>query len=149
MRFAITRVKPDAVIHLGDYYDDGETMQQEFKHIRFHQVPGNCDRFRCLARQPEVLCYDVGGVRMFMTHGHLQNVKYGTYALEYEARKQGAAIVLYGHTHIADLRQEDGMWIMNPGSCGSSGGSVGLIEITDKKICCCKILRNCDLEEFV
>ena len=47
MRRCIDRVKPDALIHLGDYYDDGQTMEEEYPHIRMYQVPGNCDRYRC------------------------------------------------------------------------------------------------------
>lgn len=147
MRRAIGAVKPDEIIHLGDYFDDGEEIRQEYPHIRFHQVSGNCDRFRCLRPQPEILCYDVGGVRMFMTHGHRHNVKADRAALCFDARKNHAAIALYGHTHEADLHQEeDGLWVMNPGACGSFGGSVGLILTDGQKITDCKILCYDDLE---
>ena len=30
MRQCIDRVKPHAVIHLGDYFDDGEAMKEEY-----------------------------------------------------------------------------------------------------------------------
>lgn len=147
MRFAIRAVKPDAVVHLGDYYDDGESMAQENRHILFHQVPGNCDRSRFIGMKPEVLCYPVCGVKLFMTHGHVQNVKFGIGRLLNDARKAGAQAALYGHTHIADcFREEDGMWVLNPGSCGSSGGSVGLIETENNEILSCKILRREELE---
>ena len=46
MRCAIDAVRPDAVVHLGDYYGDSQTMEEEYPHIRFHMVPGNCDRYR-------------------------------------------------------------------------------------------------------
>ncbi len=150
MRRCIRAVMPDVMIHLGDYFDDGETMAEENPHIRIHQVPGNCDRYRMVRYEPEVRCYPVGGVKMYMTHGHLHNVKENCYKLLLEARKMDAQAVLYGHTHIADCHQEeDGLWVMNPGACGSSGGSVGLIEIQDGVITECKILHLSDLEEML
>jgi putative phosphoesterase len=115
-----------------------------------HAVPGNCDRFRCPPGTHEVLCYDVGGVRLFMTHGHRHNVKFDTAWLLADARSKQAAAVLYGHTHCADChREEDGLWVLNPGSCGAYSGSVGLIETENGSIAACKILRQSDLEELV
>ena len=150
MRFAISAVKPDAVIHLGDYFDDGLTIAEEYSHIRFYQVPGNCDRFRCAPWQTEILSCSVCGVMMYMTHGHLHGVKSDTGRLLADARKSGARIVLYGHTHIPDCRQEtDGLWVLNPGTCGSYGGSVGLIAVSDNKISSCRILRQEDLEALL
>ena len=149
MRFALDRIKPDAVVHLGDYFDDGTAIAEDYPHIPFHQVPGNCDRYRCPVPQPEVLCYDICGVRLFMTHGHLHHVKSTCLALCRNAREMGAAAALFGHTHEALCRQEeDGLWVLNPGSCGSYGGSVGLITVINQKIQQCRILRQAELEEY-
>lgn len=146
MRFAIEKVRPDHVVHLGDHYDDGVAMAQENSHIIFHQVPGNCDRYRCDPYPIETMCYDVGGVRLFMTHGHRHFVKSSLYRLLADARKHGAKAVLFGHTHEALCCQEDDLWVLNPGTCGTYGGSVGVIEIEDKKISACRILRQTELE---
>lgn len=149
MRRCIRAVKPDAMIHLGDYFDDGEAMAEENPHIRIHQVPGNCDKYRMVRYEPEIRCYPVGGVKLYMTHGHLHNVKMNLYKLLLEARKMDAQAVLYGHTHIADCHQEkDGLWVLNPGACGSSGGSAGLLEVENGIITNCKILHLSDLEEI-
>lgn len=149
MRECIKKIRPDQVIHLGDYYDDGETMAEENPHLIFHQVPGNCDRYRCPAWRREILVMPIGGVRMYMTHGHRHNVKMTDIRLIADALEAEADVVLYGHTHIADCRQEEGLWIMNPGSCGSMGGTCGLIEIENENILDCRILDLADLEEFV
>lgn len=150
MRQCIAAVKPTAVIHLGDHFDDGEAMAEENSHIRFWQVPGNCDRYRCASWQNPVLNCNIGGVNMYMTHGHLHGVKSGIDRLLADARKSGAQIVLYGHTHEALCTCEsDGLWVMNPGSCRSSGGTVGLIHVVDNEISSCRILRQEDLAEFV
>ena len=150
MRKCVQTVRPDAVIHLGDHFDDGEALQEEFSHLHFYQVPGNCDKYRAPVWAREILCVQVGGALLYMTHGHRHFVKTGTYSLLKDARAAGAQAALYGHTHIADCHQEeDGLWVLNPGACGSFGGSAGLIETKDNKITACRILRQTDLEEYV
>lgn len=149
MRCAVNRIRPDAIIHLGDFFDDGELLREENLHIVIHQVPGNCDKDRMYQPRPEVLCYPVCGVKLFMTHGHNHFVKNGTYYLLADAREAGAQAVLYGHTHTPDCRHVDGLWIFNPGSCRNLNGSVGLIEVKNGEICSCRILRQVDLEEML
>ena len=150
MRQCVERVKPDAMVHLGDHYDDAEALAEEYPHIRMHQVPGNCDRFRCPPGTYEILCYDVCGVRLYMTHGHRHNVKYDVSKLLADARSMKAAAVLYGHTHIPDCRKEsDGLWVLNPGSSGYGGGSAGLIEIENTTITACRLLTPGDMEEII
>ena len=84
-----------------------------------------------------------------MTHGHKHGVKMTLVNLLREARKTNAKAVLYGHTHIPDCYQEeDGLWVLNPGSCSSWGGSVGLIETEGNRIKTCRILDRTDLEEM-
>ncbi len=150
MRYAIQAVKPDAVVHLGDYYEDASVLAEENPRLRFHQVPGNCDRNRMLRLEPEVICYNVCGVKLYMTHGHVQQIKrLGLGGLIAQAAAMGAQAALYGHTHIADCRLQDGMWILNPGACGSSSGTVGLIETEKDKIIACRILQQADLEAML
>ena len=149
MRMAIEKLKPNQVIHLGDHYDDGKAMAEEYPHILFHQVPGNCDRYRCPAWLAETMCYPIDGVNIMMTHGHKHNVKMGIWGLVADARKQKADLVLYGHTHCSDCHmEEDGLWVVNPGSCGSAGGSVALIETENKKISACRILTQTEILEI-
>ena len=150
MRRCITAVMPNAVVHLGDHFDDGEAMKEEFPGIPFYQVPGNCDRYRCPPWQPPILIDRVCGVDLYMTHGHKQGVKSSTAMMEAEARAMHAKAALYGHTHVAECRWcEDGMLVMNPGSAGYGGGSAGLIETQDGGILSARILLPENLEEFV
>lgn len=150
MRRCIDVIRPDAMVHLGDYFDDGQTMAEAFPHIPMHQVPGNCDRNRLVRYYPEVICYDLFGAKIYMTHGHMHFVKQSTHRLLRDARELGAKAVLFGHTHCAVCYQEkDGLWVLNPGSCGSYGGSVGLMEICEGTVMDCKILHTGDLEEML
>ena len=140
MRAAVKAVRPDALIHLGDYYDDGETIAFENSHIPMYQVPGNCDKYRVYGK-PEVMCPSVFGVTLYMTHGHNHGVKFSEKRLLDDARAAGVQAVLYGHTHSAVCRQEaDGLWVINPGSCGSYSGSAAVIQIEDSEIKSCRIL---------
>ena len=112
---AIERLRPDAVLHLGD-------------HLDFYHVPGNCDFF---TSAPPSLTVSLDGVRIFLTHGHLFGVKSGLTRLTLEARRVGAQLALFGHTHRALLEEQDGLWLMNPGACGAGRSDFGEI-ITDE-----------------
>lgn len=146
MRRCIEVVSPDVVIHLGDHYEDADAMKEEFPGIPFYQVPGNCDRYRCMPGTPEIRVERIGGLDIYMTHGHRHSVKQYLGALLKDARTCKAKAVLYGHTHVADCHQEpDGLWVLNPGSCGYYGGSAGLILAERSEIQSCWILGESEL----
>lgn len=139
-------LKPDCILHLGDYYADGFDLKQEFPKAEFYQVPGNCDAYGCSPDKPLILMPKIGGLNIYMTHGHRHNVKLTTALLLRDARNCGADIVLYGHTHIPECYQEkDGLWVMNPGSAGY-GPTAGLLEIENGKVIQAKILTDSNLE---
>ena len=146
MRQCADTIRPDVRVHLGDYFDDAVVLKEEYPQILVYQVPGNCDRYRCPPGLPEILVENICGVRVSMTHGHRHQVKMSIGLLLKDARAAKADIVLYGHTHAADChREDDGLWVMNPGSCGYYGGSAGIIEIVDGKMKTCKVIREKDL----
>ena len=147
MRWCVNTVKPDAIVHLGDFYDDGEELHEEFRHIPIYQVAGNCDRYYASPAARELLICKVCGVDLFMTHGHRQWVKNGTELLVRDARQAKVQAALYGHTHIPDCRKDGDLWILNPGAAGSWGGSSGIIEVEDGKILRCFHFRYGDQEE--
>ena len=145
MRRCIDTLRPDVLIHLGDYFDDALSIREEYPQIPMHQVPGNCDRYRSPAWASEILTETIGGVRFYMTHGHRHQVKMGTGALLRAAEQARADIVLYGHTHCPECYCEDGMWVMNPGSCGSYGGTAGLVTVDGGRITACRILKSSEM----
>ena len=146
MRQCADTIRPDVLVHLGDYFDDAVVLKEEYPQILVYRVPGNCDRYRCPPGLPEILVENICGVRVYMTHGHRHQVKMSIGLLLKDARAAKADIVLYGHTHAADChREDDGLWVMNPGSCGYYGGSAGIIEIVDGKMKTCKVIREKDL----
>lgn len=150
MRQCIRFVQPDAVVHLGDYFEDGSVMAEEFSDIYFYQVPGNCDKYREVMGAPETLVTKVCGVKLFMTHGHRHGVKSGLWRLLKDAEQTDARAVLFGHTHSPYCsREPGGLWVLNPGSCGYYGGSAGLILAEDGKISDCRLLRQSDMDTLL
>jgi len=91
-------------------------------------VKGNNDYFD--KSYPLERCFELGGKRIFMCHGHKYNVKSSLISLVYRAKEQGADIVLYGHTHLPHKEDYDGMLIINPGTVGT----YAVIEITETSI---------------
>lgn len=126
--------KPDLLIHTGDFYQDGIALGKHFT-VDHHVVIGNCDRG---VKGDKQLLLNLCGHRVFLTHGHLQNVKITMNNLHYRALQDNYAMVIFGHTHVPYLQKTDGIWYMNPGSAtyprSHSKGSYGFIEISDKEI---------------
>ena len=149
MRAWAKLLRPHVIVHLGDYFDDGQVLAGDFPGSRVIQVPGNCDRWRMVSQEPEIRVVNLEGVSVYLTHGHRHGVKTGPGGLVAQARQAGADVALFGHTHQAVCWQtEEGMWVMNPGSCGSYGGSVGLLEVEQASVKLCRVLRLEDMEEF-
>lgn len=133
----IIRREKDAqmIIFLGDVTSDIEDFIYEYTDKKFCIVSGNCDRFS--SEYPYSAVVNAAGVNIFVTHGHTLGVKGGTGVLSNAARQSGCKIALYGHTHIPDIKYEDGLYIVNPGSCARSrdgGNSYAVIDIRDNGI---------------
>lgn len=122
------------VFFLGDHADDIENLQYIFSDKRFHILSGNCDYFSAF---PSTAVATVGGVKIFYTHGHTLSVKHGTERLFEAAKQNGCKIALYGHTHISKILYENGIYIVNPGSCAQGRDfhqSYAVIDIEDNGI---------------
>lgn len=127
----VLKHKEDAglFLHLGDGEQELEDLLSVFPDLPLYSVRGNCDG-STLA--PSMRIVKADGRKILMTHGHLLSVKSGTARLESLAHENGCAIALYGHTHIADNRYLDGLYVMNPGSpsCPREGRpSYGIIDL--------------------
>lgn len=119
------------VIHLGDGADDLDDIRVEFPNRQFIQVRGNNDWSSPLPLEGEIT---VQGVKIYYTHGHKYNVKYGLYDLVREARRRDAQVALFGHTHTPLLDYEDGLYLMNPGSLYGWEASFGTLDLTPQGI---------------
>lgn len=131
---SIIRANPEAdmFVHLGDGEREVSEMRIKYPDIDLRSVDGNCDWG---AGSPKYLIIEAGDKKIFCTHGHRYGVKNGTETLRSVARDNGCCAALYGHTHERYIASEDGIDIMNPGSCSCPRDgmkpSYGYIDIND------------------
>ena len=122
------------IFFLGDVTPDIEDMNLEFPDKNFYIVSGNCDYF---SRHPTSDIAEVCGKRIFYTHGHTLGVKHGTERLLETAKQLNCNIALFGHTHTSQILYEDGIYLVNPGSCSQprdSHKSYAVIDIEENGI---------------
>lgn len=119
----------EVVLHLGDGANDLEYIRYERPDLAFYQVCGNCDR---CCEFPIEDTINLLEKTILFTHGHAFRVKYTLDDLDAYARKIGADVVLFGHTHRPVTGYEDGLYWMNPGALRED--CYGFVDITDKGI---------------
>ena len=121
----------EVVIFLGDGAGDLYDCSRYLENKHLIQVRGNCDR----ASDAETsVTQTIEGKKFYITHGYLENVKFGIDNLIYKGQEIGADIILYGHTHISVTKYIDGIFVFNPGSVRD--GEYGFIDITEKGVMC-------------
>jgi len=126
------QIKADAFIHLGDGLRELYHLRDAYPEKRFLCVRGNAD-FGYDEKYEDTL--DIGGVRIYFTHGHIQGAKRGVRELVECGKEHGADIICYGHTHCSAASVNGGVYLLNPGSvsrprCGQ-GKSYAVIDLTE------------------
>lgn len=119
----------DINIHLGDSefnYDDSELSH-------FFRVKGNCD----IDQRFPIEEYDKNS-GVFLTHGHLYDIKPSRKQLVKRASEYEAKYAVYGHSHIAYVEKINGIYCINPGSIslpkGEWGGSYAVLDTEEDKV---------------
>ena len=128
----------DAVCFLGDVARDAEHLRERLAAMPnqpvLYAVRGNNDYYYTCTL-PWDLLIELGGVRIYMTHGHrlvsLMN-------LAYKAQECGAQVALFGHTHQALCETVQGVLLLNPGSAGNfcRGGRARASVLEINRGCC-------------
>jgi len=121
----------DAYICLGDGvrdFDNAEAfIRNRDPHASMYAVRGNCD---FVSSYPDRLVIHLGGLKIYLTHGHIHRVKGGLDYLYGAARAEGVDIALYGHTHRANVEYTT-PWLINPGA--AENDCCALLEIENGK----------------
>ena len=100
----------DLILHAGDLLV--EDVLYELQHYApVRAVKGNVDGWD--VRLPETLEFEVGDVPVAMIHD--AGPKKGRWG-RMRRRFPGARIVVFGHSHIPWLEDQDGLMLLNPGS---------------------------------
>ncbi len=114
----------DCIFHLGDGHKDLELLSKDVP-VLF--VDGNYEEYAAgyIARKELVreALIELGGFRFFLMHGHAYNVKSSLDYAVSVARRKGADVLLFGHTHLKYEKYlpptdetDRGLYVFNPGS---------------------------------
>ncbi|MFZ5641049.1 MAG: metallophosphoesterase family protein [Bacillota bacterium] len=130
LREAVGKMGPvDLILHAGDFYEDARRLQKETG-LKVVAVTGNCD-WQVHGPAEEVV--EAEGCRILLTHGHMYQVKYGYEKLTEKFKTSDYHMIVFGHTHIAEILPVNGGYLFNPGSVSRSrlGGppTYGIIEV--------------------
>lgn len=102
----------DLLIHLGDI-EGSEDYIEAIAGCDTIMVSGNNDYFTSLDREKII---EVNGYKIYMTHGHIYQVNFGTGMIKAKGRELGAQIVMFGHTHRPLIDTVGDITAINPGS---------------------------------
>ncbi|MGG5254863.1 metallophosphoesterase [Neobacillus sp. SM06] len=103
------RKETELMIHCGD----SQLMADHHAMSEFVTVRGNCDFD---TRFPLDTVEEVGGRKIFVTHGHNHSVKTSLMNLNYRAQELQADLVCFGHSHVLGAELMNGILFLNPGS---------------------------------
>ena len=100
----------DLILHAGDLLVEDVLYELE-SYAPVRAVKGNVDGWD--VRLPETLEFEVGGAAVAMIHD--SGPKKGR-RNRMRRRFPGARVVVFGHSHIPCVEDEDGLMLLNPGS---------------------------------
>ena len=114
LRKAIGQEAPiDMLIHAGDIEGDLDKILGPKREYEVHAVAGNMYWGDSLEAAD---LFDMGGHKVFLTHGHRHGVSYTLANLREAAEDCGADVAIYGHTHMPALDEQNDIMLLNPGS---------------------------------
>ncbi|SDW12486.1 hypothetical protein SAMN05518848_101329 [Paenibacillus sp. PDC88] len=104
----------DYIFHAGDWTDI--SLYEELQSMgKLHGVYGNTDLAIIRGLLPEQTIVEAGGKRFGIVHGHMGRGSTEDNALQAFKSEQVDCIV-FGHSHIPVLKEENGIILFNPGS---------------------------------
>ena len=112
VRVANTISNLNHIIHLGDMAADAMRISDKLGR-EVISVNGNCDgdfsggNYKIL----EVECGDI-----LLIHGHMESVKSSLSNLFYRTLELDCRGAFFGHTHVAEIAEAEGITLVNPGS---------------------------------
>lgn len=125
----LKRHKIASLFHLGDDYEDVMDLTETY--LEVIQVPGIYDERYKDGSLPAKVIETVQGLCILLMHSLEKDLSHDD--------TLRSNIILYGHTHRAELRLEDGLLYMNPGHLKGPldknvPPSFGLLDIRDRGV---------------
>ena len=123
---ALTGGPLDFIIHCGDFYSDGVRLAKLHGKL-VYAVHGNCDG----GWGEEFKVVETPAGKILVIHGHNEDVDFSLDNAAYLARREKCAMVCFGHTHKAVIKEHNGILFVNPGSTcrprSLDGGSAAIV----------------------
>lgn len=113
---AMREAGADLIVHLGDDYDDVTALSDQ-ERAMIIQVPGVFSTYYQNPRIPNRLIEEWEGVRVLLTHTPAAH----KHDLPTDLKPEGVAargevrLVLSGHSHIPEVKEQEGVIWVNPG----------------------------------
>ncbi len=125
----------DMIIHLGDFIKDIIKLGEEIKKPVYEFVSGNNDWTKDYPSEKLILIEEK---KIFITHGHLYNVKNDYKRIISKGIALKADAVFFGHTHKTEEFYYENTMFLNPGSISvpveSDRPTFCIIEIKEGRI---------------
>jgi len=122
-RAIVERGPWDHLLHLGDSVLDAVDLAAELG-VDVVAVRGN-NEYEGADDPGDVLTFEAGGVRFYAVHGHQVDLNPWDEGYEDALKKLAAlaiddqaSVALFGHTHVALVKEIDGVLLVNPGGLG-------------------------------
>ena len=119
----------DHIIHAGDI-GNPEILRELEKIAPVTPVRGNMDWESWTESLQETEVVEVGGAAIYLLH----NLD----LLDLSPEGAGFHAVVFGHTHVPEIRRENGVLYLNPGSAGPVRGSkpvsLALVEVEEGRL---------------
>lgn len=119
----VSRLHPDVDLHI----DAGDmTMHpSSYQNLSLITVKGNNDYGIDL---PYERVIEVEGIKILLTHGHKEMVKFGLSRLKLKAKLLNVQVCIFGHTHQKFVELDEGILFINPGALGDAHRSYATYE---------------------
>ena len=103
----------DLILHGGDFVSVGFLDELRALGPPVEAVSGNMDEPALKESLPKQRVVEIEGARIGMVH--IPGPATGRSA-RLRVKFPDCGAVIYGHTHVPEVGQDDGVWILNPGS---------------------------------
>ena len=122
--------KPGIVIGAGDGVKDIDELSYVHPEAEYYTVKGNCDYFDRSHNEENL--FEIDGIKIFLTHGHLYDVKRSLGPIKEIGKKLNVSLVIFGHTHNPYIEKDGNMVLFNPGA--TEDGRYGVIILENGNI---------------
>jgi len=124
----------DRIIHAGDVGEEQVLTELETL-APVTAVYGNVDTFPLVSKLERVRFFSLGKIHFCLTH-IISTPK--AFSYELFKMKRVVQVVIFGHTHIAEKTEHNGVLFVNPGSASQpkygKQKSIALMEITNDQL---------------